>query len=203
MLALYHAPQSRSSRFLWLLEELGGPYTVEYVDIRRADGSGAPDPRNPHPDGKVPALVHDGQLVTESAAICAYLTDAFPKAKLGPTASDPKRGAYLTWLAYYAGVIEPAVVAKVKGRLETDPDEKRQYDQMETRLRAALEAGPYVLGSAFSAADILVVSVFQWMRAVMPPGALFDAYVKRCTERPALPRAFAKDRPAESARSSH
>ena len=67
MLTLYHAPQSRSSRFLWLLEEIGEPYTVEYVDIRRADGSGAPDPRNPHPDGKVPALLHDGQLVTEAA----------------------------------------------------------------------------------------------------------------------------------------
>jgi glutathione S-transferase len=194
MLTLYHAPQSRSSRFLWLLEELGEPYAVEYMDIRRGDGTGAPDPRNPHPDQKVPALVHDGQLVTESAAICVYLTDAFPKAKLGPPVGDAKRGAYLTWLAFYAGVIEPAVIAKVKGRLETDPDEKRQYDQMETRLRGALEAGPYVLGDAFSAADILVVSVFQWMRALMPAGARFDDYVKRCSARPALARATAKDR---------
>jgi glutathione S-transferase len=194
MLTLYHAPQSRSSRFLWLLEELGEPYAVEYMDIRRGDGTGAPDPRNPHPDRKVPALVHDGQLVTESAAICVYLTDAFPKAKLGPPVGDAKRGAYLTWLAFYAGVIEPAVIAKVKGRLETDPDEKRQYDQMETRLRGALEAGPYVLGDAFSAADILVVSVFQWMRALMPAGARFDDYVKRCSARPALARATAKDR---------
>jgi glutathione S-transferase len=195
MLTLYHAPQSRSSRFLWLLEELGEPYAVEYMDIRRGDGSGAPDPKNPHPDRKVPALVHDGQLVTESAAICVYLTDAFPKAKLGPLPGGGKRGAYLTWLAFYAGVIEPAVIAKVKGRLETDPDEQRQYEQLEARLRGALESGPYVLGDAFSAADILVVSVFQWMRAVMPPGALYDAYVKRCTERPALARAYAKDRP--------
>jgi glutathione S-transferase len=194
MLTLYHAPQSRSSRFLWLLEELGEPYAVEYMDIRRGDGTGAPDPRNPHPDQKVPALVHDGQLVTESAAICVYLTDAFPKAKLGPPVGDAKRGAYLTWLAFYAGVIEPAVIAKVKGRLETDPDEKRQYDQMETRLRGALEAGPYVLGDAFSTADILVVSVFQWMRALMPAGARFDDYVKRCSARPALARATAKDR---------
>jgi glutathione S-transferase len=194
MLTLYHAPQSRSSRFLWLLEELGEPYAVEYMDIRRGDGTGAPDPRNPHPDRKVPALVHDGQLVTESAAICVYLTDAFPKAKLGRPVGDAKRGAYLTWLAFYAGVIEPAVIAKVKGRLETDPDEKRQYDQMETRLRGALEAGPYVLGDAFSAADILVVSVFQWMRALMPAGARLDDYVKRCSARPALARATAKDR---------
>jgi glutathione S-transferase len=193
MLALYHAPQSRSSRFLWLLEELGEPYTVEHVDIRRGDGSGAPDPRNPHPDKKVPALVHAGQLVTESAAICVYLTDAFPHAKLGPPPGHAKRGAYLTWLAYYAGVIEPVVIAKAQGRTESDPNEQRAYEQMEARLRGALEAGPHVLGDAFSAADILVVSVFQWMRALMPAGERFDDYVKRCTERPALARAFAKD----------
>ena len=195
MLTLYHAPRSRSSRFLWLLEELGEPYGVEYVDIRRADGSGAPDARNPHPDGKVPALVQGGELVTESAAICVYLTDAFPQRKLGPLPGEPKRGAYLTWLAWYAGVVEPVVIARVQGRTDRDPDEQRAYDQMAARLRGALEQGPYLLGDAFSAADVLVVSVFQWMRTVMPPGALFDAYVKRCTERPALARAFAKDAP--------
>jgi len=193
MLTIHHAPQSRSSRILWLLEELGEPYAIEYMDIRRANGTGAPDPRNPHPDKKVPALVHDGQLVTESAAICLHLSDAFPKAKLGPLPGDAKRGAYLTWLAYYAGVIEPVVIAKAQGRTEKDPDEKRAYDQMESRLRGALAAGAYVLGDAFSAADILVVSVFQWMRALMPAGKEFDEYVKRCTARPALARATAKD----------
>jgi glutathione S-transferase len=193
MLTVYHAPQSRSSRILWLLEEIGEPYTIETMDIRRAGGVGTPDPRNPHPDKKVPALVHDGQLVTESAAICLYLTDTFPQAKLGPLRGEAKRGAYLTWLAYYPGVIEPVVVAKAQGRTEKEPDERRAYDQMESRLRGALEAGPYVLGDAFSAADILVVSVFQWMRALMPAGALFDGYVARCTARPALARAGAKD----------
>jgi glutathione S-transferase len=193
MLTIYHAPQSRSSRILWLLEDLGEPYAIEYMDIRRGNGTGASDPRNVHPDKKVPALVHDGQLVTESAAICLYLTDTFPKAKLGPPPGDAKRGAYLTWLAYYAGVIEPTVIAKAQGRTEKDPDEKRAYDQMESRLRGALEAGPYVLGDAFSAADILVVSVFQWMRSLMPAGEPFDSYVKRCAARPALARAMAKD----------
>jgi glutathione S-transferase len=193
MLTLYHAPQSRSSRILWLLEEIGEPYTIEQMDIRRGNGTGAPDPRNVHPDKKVPALVHDGQLVTESAAICLYLTDTFPKARLGPLPGDAKRGAYLSWLAYYPGVIEPAVIAKAQGRTEKDPDEQRAYDQMESRLRGALAAGPYVLGEVFSAADILVVSVFQWMRALMPAGERFDDYVKRCTARPALARATAKD----------
>ena len=73
MLTLFHSPQSRSTRFLWLLEELGAEYEVEYVTIPRMDGSGAPDPKNPHPEKKVPALLHDGHLVTESVAVALYL----------------------------------------------------------------------------------------------------------------------------------
>jgi glutathione S-transferase len=100
MLTLHHAPQSRSSRILWLLEELGADYDIVYTNIPRMDGSGGPDPANPHPDKKVPALVHDGRLVTESVAIALYLTDLFPKAGMGPAVGGPDRGAYLTWLAY-------------------------------------------------------------------------------------------------------
>ena len=114
MLTLFHAPRSRSSRFIWLLEEIAEPYEITYVSIRRGDGSGEPDPRNPHPDKRVPALVHDGELVTESAAIALYLADTFP-AKIGPGVGEPGRGAFLTWLAFYAGVIEPAMAAKWQG----------------------------------------------------------------------------------------
>src|SRR6188474_3682695 len=109
MLTLYHAPQSRSSRIIWLLEELGADYQLVITDIPRQDGSGAPDPRNPHPDQKVPALVHDGVLLTESIAILQYLADAFPQARLAPPIGDRARGPYLTWLAYYAGVAEPVI----------------------------------------------------------------------------------------------
>ena len=73
------------------------------------------DPHNPHPDKKVPALVHDGTLVTESVAIIQYLTDQFPQAGLGPAIGDPRRGAYLTWLAYYAGVMEPVIAIEIGG----------------------------------------------------------------------------------------
>ena len=83
MLTLFHAPWSRSSRLVWLLEEIGVGYEICYCDIPRMDGSGARDPRNPHPDGKVPALLHDDVLVTESAAVALYLTDLFPEAGLG------------------------------------------------------------------------------------------------------------------------
>ncbi len=97
MLTLFHAPQSRSGRIVWLLEELGASCEIEYVGIFRAQsGTGAPDPANPHPDRKVPALLHDGALVTESAAIALYLTDLFPKAGLGAPVGSPERAAYLT-----------------------------------------------------------------------------------------------------------
>src|SRR2546430_17250591 len=109
MLTLYHAPKSRSSRIVWLLEELAAPYTLRIADIPRMDGTGAPDPANPHPDKKVPALVDDGVLITESIAIVQYLTDQFPAAGLGPRIGDPHRGPYLSWLAHYAGGLEPAI----------------------------------------------------------------------------------------------
>src|SRR6266481_4566707 len=112
MLTLYHCPRTRSSRFLWLLEELAVPYQVKIVDIRRGDGSGTLDPANPHPHGKVPLLDHDGALIFESPAIALYLTDAFPEQGLGPKVAEPRRGAYLSWLAYYGGVLEPAVLSK-------------------------------------------------------------------------------------------
>ena len=193
MLKLYHSPQTRSSRFIWLLEELGQPYEVAYVGIQRGDGTGAPDPDNPHPNGRVPALVHDGRLVTESAAICLYLTDAFPEARLGPVVGDPARGEYLTWLFYYAGEVEPALVAKYTGRVDKDEREARSYDQMAKRFETALSRGPYILGEAFSAADVLYGSAVRWGSDMLPKFDLFDAYAARLAARPASLRADAKD----------
>jgi glutathione S-transferase len=193
MLTLFHAPRSRSTRILWLLEEIGEPYAVETVTIRRADGSGAPDPRNPNPEKKVPALVHDGRLVTESAAICLYLTDTFPDARLGPGPAHASRPEYLTWLFYYAGVLEPALVAKLRGQTESDAEWKRAYEGMCARVGAALRERAYLVGDRFSAADILLESAFQFGRAWMPQGKEIDAYIERMSSRPARLRSFAKD----------
>ena len=193
MLKLFHAPQSRSSRFVWLLEEVGQPYEIEYVGIRRGDGSGERDAKNAHPDGKVPALLHDGRLVTESAAICLYLTDTFTGAGLGPGPADPARPDYLTWLFFYAGEMEPALVAKYTGRVDKDERDARSYDQVVGRFLGALERGPYMLGDAFSAADVLYGSVVQWGSGMLPKHALFDAYLARLNERPAIKRAAQKD----------
>ncbi len=191
MLTLYHSPQSRSTRFLWLLEELQVPYEVTYVTIKRGDGTGGPDAANPHPHKQVPALVHDGALITESAAIALYLTDTFPAAGIGPVVGDPLRGAYLTWLAYYAGVLEPAVNVKFRGN--PTPVDQKTYDDLEARWRGQLDAAPYLLGESFSAADILFGSLLQFFRTVMPEHTVYDDYVARLNARPALARAMAKD----------
>lgn len=195
MLTLHHAPRSRSSRIIWLLEELGAPYEIKLTNIPRMDGSGASDPNNPHPDKKVPALVHDGQLITESVAIILYLTDLFPESGIGPKIGHPLRGAYLTWLAYYAGVIEPVVTMEFSG-LGAHPAVQRTFTSraaVDKRILDAMKAGPYILGEQFSGADILIASMGQWARKMLPEDPLVDAYLSRCGARPALGRALAKD----------
>ena len=196
MLTLFHAPLSRSSRIVWLLEELGADYALKITDIPRMDGSGAADPVNPHPDKKVPALVDDDVLVTESIAIVLYLTDKFPAADLGPRIGDAKRGPYLSWLAYYAGVMEPVVTLAFAGLADNAAMQRTFRDRgaMDRRILAALDDGPYILGEKFSGADILVASLGHFARAMLPAGAAVDAYLARCNPRPALARAAAKDR---------
>jgi glutathione S-transferase len=193
VLTLIHAPRSRSTRFLWLLEELGTPYEVRRVTIKRGDGSGARDPGNPHPHGQVPALLDGEVLVTESAAVALYLTDKVPDAGLGAAIGDPLRGPYLSWLAYYAGVLEPVVTNHFKGRDATDPADKAAYEALDERLRTTLEGQPWLLGDRFTAADILFVSLLQFARQAMPPHEVYDAWLARANARPALARALAKD----------
>src|SRR4029453_1966086 len=195
MLTLFHAPQSRSSRIIWLLEELGADYTIRITDIPRQDGSGASDSGNPHPDKKVPALLDENVRITEAIAIVQYLTDKFPAAHLGPPIGDPKRGPYLTWLAYYAGVIEPVVNFGVAG-LADHPALVRTFrsrGELDARVLAALRASPYLVGDRFTGADLILASVAQWSRGALPEGEVVDDYLKRVNARPALARAMAKD----------
>jgi glutathione S-transferase len=191
MLTLFHAPRSRSTRFLWLLEELGAPYEVKVVSVKRGDGSGGPDPANPHPRGQVPALLDDGALVTESAAIALYLTDKFPAAGLGPVVGDADRGAYLTRLAFYAGVLEPTITNRFKQR--SDADDDAAYAELDSRLKTTLEASPWLLGERFSAADILFISLLQFARQALPAHGVYDDWLARATARPAFARALARD----------
>ena len=190
MITLYHAPQSRSSRMIWLLEELGAPYTIKPVSIfRPMSRTGSPDPANPHPDRQVPAIVHGDVVVAESVAIVLYLTDAVPQAGAGPIVGSPRRGDYLTWLAWYAAAMEPAMFAAMNGELAGAPMKQRSHDAVVQRLDDALGRGPYLLGEAFSGVDILAGSAVGWARQAFPASATLDAYAARCQARPAARRA--------------
>ena len=161
MLTLVHAPRSRSSRFLWLLEEIGQPYDIRYVSIRRSDGSGALDSGNPHPHGKVPVLQDGASTVFEQTAIALYLADKFPDARLGPTIVDPARGTFLTMLAYYSGVIEPAFVSKfMKFVAPRGTAGWVDADEAMTFINARIAAQPYIAGETFTAADVLYAGAF-------------------------------------------
>lgn len=187
MLTLYHSPKSRSTRVVALLKELNAldAVKIEIVTIPRQDGSGARDPKNPHPDGKVPFLVHDGVEIWESSAIMLYLADLFPDAGLNIPQGDKKRGAYLSWFAWYSGVMEPILVLEVA---------KLSHPVIETTFRSSLEMKkqlvksltdqPFLTGNEFTAADLLVQSPYSWFGK--PGDPVIDAWVDRCMARPGL-----------------
>lgn len=189
MLTLIHAPMSRSGRIVWLLEELGAEYEIRYVSIRRWDGSGAADDNNPHPHKQVPALMHDKALITESTAIALYLTDLFAKSEMGRPQGHSERGAYLSWLAYYSGVIEPTGTAFISGLTQGNPNLQKGYRAMCEHVTGTLERQPYLLGDRISAVDLLLGGALSWMRKLLPDSAAVDRYVQTLTVRPALVRA--------------
>lgn len=197
MLKLYHSPQSRSSRVVWLLEELGATAQCQIVDvsIARSDGSGVADKKNPHPEGKVPVLEHDGALIMESGAIMLYLTDMFPDAGMGRDIGDSQRGQYLSWLHYYGGVIEPVLAAQFS-EMETSAMFQATFrgpDEMAARLVGALDGSPYLLGDQLSAADLLIVAPFIWFPAMAPDISSVRDWVARCADRPAYRRMVERD----------
>jgi glutathione S-transferase len=196
MITLFHAPKSRSSRMIFLLEELQVPYEVKLVTIRRGDGTGALDQVNPHPHGKVPAISDNGTVVFESSAIALYLTDQYPKHQLGPMVGEAERGAYLTWLSYYSGVLEPAFVSKFL-KYEV-PRGTAGWVVVEEAMPVVLEAlarHPYLLGERFSAADVLYGTTFALFAKspLLPKSPLIEQYVERIVSRPAYARAQARD----------
>ncbi|MBI1170884.1 glutathione S-transferase [bacterium] len=191
MLTLIHAVNSRSTRILVLIDEMKiwDKIEIRQVDIQRADGSGRRDPSNPHPEGKVPVLIHDGTVITEGAAIMLYLTALFPDAGRAPKPGDPRRGEYLTWLFWYQGVMEPVTWAEVLGIRHPGFERNfRGLPEIATRLRAALERGPWLCGD-YSAADLLCASAFTFMPQLMPDDDLIRDWVARYQARPSLARA--------------
>jgi len=195
MLTLYHAAPSRSSRIITLIDEMGisDKISVKHVTIPRRDGSGQRDPSNPHPEGKVPLLDHDGTLIFETGAIMLYLLELFPST-LAPKAGDPDRGTFLTWMYWYGSVMEPVLIHKAldithPGLASTF----RDHDAVISRIHAALEKGPWLLGDTYSAADLLVHSPYEWLAELLPDDPLIKDWVARCAARPASLRTKALD----------
>ena len=194
MPTLYHAPMSRSSGVVALIDELGADVEIREVSIPRQDGSGTTDPANPHPEGKVPYLVDGTETVRERGAIMLYLTDKYPEAGLGPIEGAPGRGEYLSWLFYYQGVMEPLMILQRTGL--THPAitaSLRDMDTMLARLEEALDKGPWLLGERYSAADLLCASPFRWFSDLLPDNPKIRDWVARCSARPAVTRTAERD----------
>lgn len=196
MLTFYHAPWSRSSGIFWLLEELAVPYEMKIVDIR-AKGGVPEDYRAIQPNKKVPAIVHDGVTVTERAAICVHLADAFPSAGLAPIIGDPARGPYLTWLVYCDSVFDPVVSARAHGLEYASNDYSfGLFEDMVAHLERHLSATAFAAGDRFTAADTQLASSIGFtmnVLKVLPARPAFVAYLERATSRPAYERAMARD----------
>ena len=197
-LTLYHASPSRSSVTLWMLEELGQPYDVHLLSLANGDQL-KPDYLAVNPLGKVPALRHKGVVITEAAAISAYLADEFPQAKLNVPVGDPRRGPYLKWLFFGPGCFEPAVIDRAAPRKEEARRAMLSYGDFDTTMNVvakAVEKGPWLLGEQFTAADVVIGANIRWgmIFKMIPERPEFTAYAARIAARPAAQRAEAKDK---------
>ena len=195
-LIFYHAPNTRSGGTRILLEELGAPHELRPLNMKAGEQR-KPEYLAVNPLGKVPAIVHDGALVTEQGAIFIYLADAFPAAGLAPAIGDPLRGPYLRWLVYYGSSFEPAIIDRSQKR-EPAPGASSPYGDFDTMLSVivgALRTGPYLLGERFSAADVLWGTALRWttMFKLVPELPEIKAYVERVCARPAFARVAAKE----------
>ncbi|MBN7759927.1 glutathione S-transferase family protein [Nitratireductor aquibiodomus] len=192
MLKFYHAPWSRSSSVLWLLEELQAPYDLELVDMH-AQGGVPESYRAIQPSKKVPAIVHDGHIVTERAAITLYLADMFPEAGLAPAIDDPARAAYLRSLVYHDAVFDPVVCARVHGLAYESRDYPfGTFDDMVAFLERQLGENPYAAGDRFTAADVQLGTGIGYTMNIMnalPERPVFKEYVARIEQRPAYRKA--------------
>ena len=192
-LTFYTNPMSRGRIARWMLEEVGEPYETVLLDYGTT--MKAPDYLAVNPMGKVPALRYGDTIVTEAAAICAFLADMFPDRGLAPAPGNPKRGTYYRWMFFAAGPVEAAVTGKAMGLLA--PADKKamagygSFDETIDCLETAIGQGPYICGEQFTAADVYVGSQIGWglMFGTIPKRDSFAGYVARLQARPAAVRA--------------
>ena len=192
-LTFYTNPMSRGRVVRWMLEEVGQPYRTELLDYGTT--MKAPAYLAINPMGKVPAIRHGDIVVTEGAAICAYLADAFPEARLAPLPGDRLRGPYYRWLFFAAGPLEAAVSNKAMGFVVPEERERMigygRLEQVIDALEAAVSRGEYLVGDSFTAADVYVGSHidFGMQFGTIEKRPAFERYRQRLSARPAALRA--------------
>lgn len=192
-LTFYTNPQSRGRIVRWMLEEVGQPYETVVLDYGTT--MKAPEYLAINPMGKVPAIKHGNAVVTEAAAVCAYLADAFPQAKLAPPSGSKLRAPYYRWLFYGAGPVEAMASNQALGVVI--PDEKRgmvgygSRDAVMDALEYAVSRGEYLVGDSFTAADLYLGAQIGWglMFGTIEKRPAFEAYFQRVSARPAHIRA--------------
>jgi glutathione S-transferase len=196
-LVFYTNPMSRGRVARWMLEEVGRPYRTEVLEF--GSTMKAAEYLKINPMGKVPAIRHGTTVVTEAAAICCYLADAFPDVGLAPAPSAPQRGPYYRWMFFTAGPLEAAVTNRSLA-LEIPAGRERmvgygRYEDVLDTLERALSEDEYVAGPRFTAADVYVGSQVGWgmQFGTIEPRPAFQRYWQRIADRPARMRATELD----------
>lgn len=194
-IVLYHHPFSRAANVVWMLEELGQPYELKFIDIMKG-GQKAEEVVKLNPMGKLPLLVDGDEVVTEANAIGLYLADRYSYGKLAPKVDAPKRGTYLRWACFAPSVIEPGLTAKAS-KWDCKPSQVGwgTHEEMIATMEKALEGRPYLLGDEFSMADCIFGGTvrFMLMFKMLDPKPAFSAYAERLSARPASKRADEKN----------
>jgi glutathione S-transferase len=194
-IVLHHHPFSRAANVVWMLEELGVPYELKFVDIL-SGANKKDDVTKLNPMGKLPILQDGDALVTESAAIAIYLADRYSSGTLAPKLDDAKRGTYLRWILFAPSVIEPGSMAKAgKWEFRSGAAGWGDYDAMLEAMTSAIEGREWVLGDTFSMADVVFGGTIAFMLKfkMLEPTPVFSAYAERLGARPAFQRSTARN----------
>jgi glutathione S-transferase len=194
-LTLYHHPFSRAAGVVWTLEEVGQPYELKFVDIRKNEQK-SPELIAKNPMGKIPVLVDGDVVITEAAAIALYLADRYAAGRLAPALDDPRRGTYFRWALFAPSVIEPGAMAKLQ-KWEFRPGQAGwgEYDAMIATIEGALTGREWLLGDTFTIADVVFGGTLRYMVrfGMLQPSPAISAYVERLGARPAAQRADARN----------
>lgn len=185
----YYNPQSRAAVAKWMLDECGAKPEIVLVDLQKREHK-TPEFLKINPSGKIPALLDGDARLSENAAICLYLAEKYPEAKLAPPVGDARRARYLTLMVYATSQLEPAMGDALLG-LETPPTRGwTDFESVKDVIEGELGTGPYLFGDWFTAADVMIGSMFIWKRALGQPRDRdrLEAYVDRLLQRPHAPR---------------